>query len=180
MRKAVPFCTCAQELVRLCGLRRDPSQPPLDPLPMVAAVNGVTNNAFQPQVPECALEFLGAVLDNLELLPQFLQSYQEVGDCVFCQAPYRQVCTILKRLAVPETLCPGLHLPPPLGDRAGAPPAGQAACRSPPAPHGRGRRRGCSPRPRASRPLQPHLQQGGPRQALPGPGRPYQTGASAR
>ena len=87
-----------QELVRLCGLRRDPSQPPLDPLPMVAAVNGVTNNAFQPQVPECALEFLGAVLDNLELLPQFLQSYQEVGDCVLCQAPYRQVCTVLKRL----------------------------------------------------------------------------------
>ena len=62
---------------------------------MVAVVNGVTNNAFQPQIPECALEFLGAVLDNLELLPQYLATYEEVGDCVMCQAPYRQVCSTL-------------------------------------------------------------------------------------
>ena len=59
---------------------------------MVAAVNGLTNNAFNPDAPECALEFISAVLDNLELVPQYLATYEEVGDCVMCQAPYRQVC----------------------------------------------------------------------------------------
>ena len=88
----VPAITCYQEFQRICGLRRDPTQPPLDPLPMVAAVNGLTNNAFNPNAPECALEFIFAVLDNLELVPRYLATYEEVGDCVMCQAPYRQVC----------------------------------------------------------------------------------------
>ena len=82
-----------QELQRICGLRRDPAQPPLDPTPLVDALNLCSNQniQFDVLVPECALEFMNQMLDNLELLPQYMSTYHEVGDCAICGAHYRQV-----------------------------------------------------------------------------------------
>ena len=85
----------AQVMVQLCGDRRDPAQPPLSPLPLLHAVNRMTGNRFDPRQPECAVFFLESVLENLDLLPQYLTSYEEAGDCVLCSQAYRQVCTEL-------------------------------------------------------------------------------------
>ena len=84
-----------QVMVQLCGDRRDPAQPPLSPLPLLHAVNRMTGNRFDPRQPECAVFFLESVLENLDLLPQYLTSYEEAGDCVLCGQAYRQVCTEL-------------------------------------------------------------------------------------
>ena len=75
----------------VCGERRDPAQPPVDPMPMIGAVNGVTNNRFNAAVAECAVNFLQSLLENISLLPQYLTCHDEVGTCLLCQQPYRQV-----------------------------------------------------------------------------------------
>ena len=42
-------------------------------------------------VPQCALEFMKLMMDHLELLPQYVATYEEVGDCALCGTHYRQV-----------------------------------------------------------------------------------------
>ena len=80
---------CAvQVMVQLCGDRRDPAQPPLSPLPLLQAVNRMTGNRFD---PECAVFFLESVLENVDLLQQYLTSFEEAGSCVLCGQAYRQV-----------------------------------------------------------------------------------------
>ena len=81
----------AQVMVQLCGDRRDPAQPPLSPLPLLLAVNRMTGNRFDPRQPECAVFFLESVLENVDLLQQYLTSFEEAGDCVLCGQAYRQV-----------------------------------------------------------------------------------------
>ena len=85
-----------QELQRICGLRRDPLQPPLDPTPLVDALNLCLNDQsqFDIRVPECAMEFMSQILDNIEILPQYIATHYEVGDCLVCGSHYRQVGVI--------------------------------------------------------------------------------------
>ena len=52
-------------------------------------------------VPECALEFMKCILDHLEPLPQYLTTYEEVGNCALCGTHYRQVCIFQYDYALP-------------------------------------------------------------------------------
>ena len=77
----------------MCGDRRDPAQPAIDPLPLLDAVNQITGNRFNALLQECAVFFLESILTSLAVLPQFLTTHEETGTCVLCQQHYRQVCT---------------------------------------------------------------------------------------
>ena len=68
--------------------------PPFDPSALVAAYNGLLLNPadhFVPGVPECAMEFLsmpnhrgGGLLNNIELAPGFLTTFDQQGFCPRC------------------------------------------------------------------------------------------------
>ena len=60
-------------------------------MPVIHAVNAVTNNHFSVVNPECSVEYLQTLLQHLSLLPQYLTCHEEVGTCVLCQQQYRQV-----------------------------------------------------------------------------------------
>jgi hypothetical protein len=80
----------------VCTERENLANPPVDPQPLVVAVNGVVTPApaqprFDPQQNECAVEFTRILLDSLELQPGHLKSYQEEGVCLMCDNPYIQV-----------------------------------------------------------------------------------------
>ena len=122
-----------QELQRICGLRRDPLQPPLDPTPLVDALNLCLNdqNQFDIRVPECAMEFMSQILDNIEILLHYIATHYEVGDCVVCGSHYRQVGVITVSKIHPlhhdqivhilfssilSQFCEGLCVPSTLGD----------------------------------------------------------------
>ena len=83
--------SAVQVMVQLCGARRDPARPPLSPVPLLQAVNRMTGNRFNPRHSECAVFFLESVLENLDLLTQYLTSFEEAGSCVMCGQAYRQV-----------------------------------------------------------------------------------------
>ena len=71
--------------------RRDPSTPPVDPISVIEAVNAVTPNQWKVDISESATDFLESVLDSVELLPQSLTTFQEVGTCGYCSRNYTQV-----------------------------------------------------------------------------------------
>ncbi len=80
----------------MCAEREDPTNPPVNPQPLVAAVNGVATPSpaqprFDPHQNECAVEFTRVLLDSLELQPGHLHTYQEEGVCVMCGNQYIQV-----------------------------------------------------------------------------------------
>jgi hypothetical protein len=73
---------------QLCRARRDPTQPALSPLPLLAALNPCLAMDNQPQFDieqgSCAGEFLASVLEELALQPGYLVHTREEEVCQIC------------------------------------------------------------------------------------------------
>jgi hypothetical protein len=96
----------------------------MSPEPLVVAVNGCGFN-FDIAHNDCAIEFAQRVLSNLNILPFFLETYQEEGDCGNCGLHLVQVINTDKYLYThclvmqaseyhhlwTQVAMPGQHLP---------------------------------------------------------------------
>ena len=74
--------------------RRDPARPAVDPSSLIKALNNVTSYPWKVDKSESASHFLESVLDSVELLPQSLTTFEEVGSCGECGRNYRHVSAI--------------------------------------------------------------------------------------
>jgi len=75
----------------VCQERRDPSQPPVDPRPLIWALDAVDNHNFSEHNVECQVFFLQRLLEHLVLLPQCLVKCEEAGKCDNCGRQYQQL-----------------------------------------------------------------------------------------
>ena len=68
--------------------RADPSSPPFSVVHLVTALNTLLTpqNQFRIGQQSCAIEFLGLLLQHLQLTPAAITSYEEVGVCQNCQS----------------------------------------------------------------------------------------------
>lgn len=85
------YTNLKEVLQRVCQLRRDPSRPAVDPIPLIKSLNAVTLETFDENSSESASDFLRSILDSVVLVPQSLTSFQEVGSCNHCGRNYCQV-----------------------------------------------------------------------------------------
>ena len=94
----LPHQTLEERLVEMMAAYRNPDITPFDALPLVQAYNECVRT--HQQVPlgqvNCAIEFLSAtygdgVLGHLQLILNYIISYQQHGHCEQCQTIYQQV-----------------------------------------------------------------------------------------
>ena len=83
-------------MAQLCGMRRDPTRGPLEPQPLVHRLNNCLPIPLQfpTNVPQCAGEFLAALVGELALAAGFLVEHREVGVCQACGGQYDQVAPL--------------------------------------------------------------------------------------
>ena len=80
-------------LPQVCHQLRDNTQPPVNPVPLLQAVNACLPpaNRFNPGQSECSVELLFNLLEQLPLLPGHITTYMERGTCPLCRQVVEQV-----------------------------------------------------------------------------------------
>ena len=98
INRDLPHQTLEERLVEMMAAYRNPDIPPFDALPLVQAYNECVHTHQQLPLGQanCAIEFLSAtygdgLLGHLQLIPNYIVSYQQLGQCPRCQINYQQV-----------------------------------------------------------------------------------------
>lgn len=85
--------TLENVLKKTCQERRDPSNPSVDPRPLIGALDAVDEHNFSEDIEECQVFFMQRLLDHINLLPQCLTKIEETGRCETCGRHYQKVYT---------------------------------------------------------------------------------------